>query len=352
MQPVHDFIQRAVDEEHFTHACLIVAQNGQPLIHESYGKAGLDSVFDLASLTKPLATTAVLMQLVAQNKLALKMRLFQAIPSLVGRPVGPLNFAQLLTHSAGLAAWYPFFEQVRDIPFSKRKAAVRRMLAGQTLEYKPDSTTLYSDLGFMLLGWAIEKSIGHRLDILAKKLIFRPLGLNSTFFVPLTKAGMRPKDFEKWPFVPTEKCPWRGRRLLGEVHDDNCHVMGGVAGHAGLFSIAHDVHLLTRELFAAYLGERSIFSPKVVRTFWDWRIPHSARALGWDRASDQERGNKVGFGPNTVGHLGFTGTSLWVDLDRAFWVIFLTNRVYKGREPNPMPQVRKGLHDLILRHVS
>ena len=210
----------------------------------------------------------------------------------------------------------------------------------------------YSDLGFILLDWALERCAGARLDKLAQRLVFDPLGLRRTRFVQLQRQGAL-GAVQALPVAPTERCPWRKRRLRGEVHDDNCHVMGGVAGHAGLFSTAFEVHLIVRELVsAACSGKSTLFSPAVVQRFFERdKTPGSTRALGWDTPS--LRGSSAGrlFSDWAVGHLGFTGTSIWIDLPRRLSVVLLTNRVYHGREPNPMIKLRPRLHDAVVRAI-
>ena len=258
------------------------------------------------------------------------------------------GFWHLLAHAAGLAAWRPYYQQLSSRPLRGRRHALRRLVAATPPEARAPAPMCYSDLGFILLDWALERCTGVRLDRLASRKVFRPLGLERTSFIDLERSPPQPHRGLS-PVVPTERCPWRRRRLRGEVHDDNCWVMGGVSGHAGLFSTAHDIHLLTRDLVAAYVGAPSLFSSRVVRRFFDHpRLAGSSRVLGWDTPSGDNSSAGSRFGPRTVGHLGFTGTSLWVDLERSLWVIFLTNRVYHGREPNPMPALRPRLHDAIL----
>ncbi len=348
MKRIHQLINAGLTQQHYQSASLLVAQGGQPLIHQAYGKAQLDSVFDLASLTKPLATTAVMMQLTAEGRLSPDTPLIRLLPELKWPGARDLRIWHLLCHAAGLTAWRPYYQELASRPARGRRQAMRRMVAATPPEAHAPAPTCYSDLGFILLDWALERCTGTRLDRLAHNKIFRPLGLTHTFFIDLDRAGPQVHHGRSL-IVPTERCPWRKRRLRGEVHDDNCWAMGGVSGHAGLFSTAHDIHLLTRSLVAAYHGAPSIFSRRVVRRFFNHSpLPGSSRVLGWDTPTAERSSAGRLFGPHTVGHLGFTGTSLWVDLERSLWIIFLTNRVYYGREPNPMPALRPRLHDAIM----
>ncbi|MBW2734465.1 MAG: serine hydrolase [Deltaproteobacteria bacterium] len=349
LRRLHQLIEDQIAARAFPSAVLLAALDGEPLIHQAYGKARLDSAFDLASLTKPLATTAAMMLLDAEGLLSPQTRLRELLPSLRTKEVGETPLSALLSHSSGLPAWQPYYERAATLGFKAAKQAVRRWAASESLVYEPGSRSLYSDLGFILLDWALERAVGKRLDRLLAQRLTKPLGLERMTFVDLESSqDARPRQ----PFVPTERCPRRGR-LLGEVHDDNTHAMGGISGHAGLFGSAFDVHLLTRELVAAYEGRRSIFSREVVRRYWRARpVRGGSWALGWDRPSGARPSGGGAFGPASVGHLGFTGTSLWIDPAARYWVIFLTNRVYGGREPNPMKVLRPRLHDTVARAVA
>ncbi len=352
MKRIHQLINAGLTHQHYQSASLLVALDGQPLIHQAYGKAQLDSVFDLASLTKPLATTAVMMQLTAEGRLSPDTPLTRLLPELKWPGAKDLRIWHLLSHAAGLAAWRPYYQELTSRPARGRRQAMRRMVAATPPEAHAPAPMCYSDLGFILLDWALERCAGTRLDRLAHNKIFRPLGLTHTFFIDLDRAAPLVHHGHSL-IVPTERCPWRKRRLRGEVHDDNCWAMGGVSGHAGLFSTAHDIHLLTRSLVAAYQGAPSLFSSRVVRRFFNHPpLPDSTRVLGWDTPTAERSSAGRLFGPHTVGHLGFTGTSLWVDLERSLWIIFLTNRVYYGREPNPMPALRPRLHDAIMSYCD
>lgn len=334
----------------FQSAVLLVGHGGQIALHEAYGRARLDSVFDLASLTKPLATVAALMQLAAQSKVDLASPLEALLDELRGRPAGRCLIWQLLSHSSGLPAWRPYYETLAQAEPARARAALFRRLCGEPLVAEPGVGALYSDLGFMLLGFALERVAGETLDRLAHRLVFGELGLTQTGFGPRAALDAGRAWCDESALVPTERIR-AGARLRGEVHDDNCRAVGGVCGHAGLFSSAYDVHLLARELIAAYQGRRSIFSAEVVRRHFDTRpVPNSSWALGWDTPHGVARPScGRHFGVRSVGHLGFTGTSLWIDLQRATWIVLLTNRVYYGREPNPMKHFRPRLHDAVMR---
>ena len=347
MNAVHRLMERGV-LRHFPHACLLVARDGQPLIHQAFGRARLETIFDVASLTKPLAATAAAMQLIADGALRVGDPVRRWVPEVDRPETRALRVSHLLDHSSGLPAWSPLYQQVAQISAPRRRHAVRRRVAVTPLEAPSGQRPVYSDLGFILLDWVLQRCSGQRLDRLAARRVYAPLGLSRTSFVDLAREPFLPPS----EFAPTERCPWRGRRLRAEVHDDNCHSMGGISGHAGLFSTAYEIHLLARELHAAHRGRRSIFETAVVRRFFAWRRPpDSTRCLGWDTPSPEGSSSGRLFSPHSVGHLGFTGTSLWIDLERSIWVILLTNRVHPGREPNPMKAFRPRLHDTIMREL-
>jgi CubicO group peptidase (beta-lactamase class C family) len=347
-QAVDRILREAITRGDFPSACLLAARDGHPALHAAYGRGELDTVYDLASLTKPLATTAALMLLHAEGRLAPSSRVVKWLPELDHQQARDLRLWHLLTHTSGLPAWRPFYEEVRRLPSSRRRTAVRQRAARTPLARRPGAETLYSDLGFILLDWIVERCAGTRLDRFLDRRLYRPMGLSRTLFVDLHRQ--RRPDL---PFAPTERCPWRGRRLVGEVHDDNCWAMGGVSGHAGLFSTAHEVHLLVSAVVTAYHGGPSPLERDVVREHLRLRPRRSkTRVLGWDTRAGPHSSAGKHFGPRSVGHLGFTGTSVWIDLERATWVVLLTNRVYRGRNPNPMPRLRPRLHDAVLRALG
>jgi CubicO group peptidase (beta-lactamase class C family) len=204
---------------------------------------------------------------------------------------------------------------------------------------------IYSDLGFMILEWMIEHVSGKRLDCFASEMIYNPLGVDNLFFVDLHTN-------RKWraPFAATEQCPWRKILLSGQVHDENAYVVGGIEGHAGLFGTAAAVYTLVRKLLSAYQGRDSdnLFQTKIVRLFFK-RLPKSDKALGFDMPSLKDSSAGHHFSANSVGHLGFTGTSFWMDLDRSVIVILLTNRVHPSRDNVAIKAFRPALHDAVMQ---
>ncbi len=321
----------------------------------------VDTVFDLSSLTKPLATGVAIMMLVADGSLRLDDPVAQLFADFAQHDKGTVTFRQLLSHCSGLAAWRPFFREIRDIEqrgeagflgSESAKRYVYREICGEQLEAAPGARALYSDLDFMLLGAAIEEISGRSLDRFCRERIFEPLALDSTAFLAIDRSASGPPTGDG--IAPTERCPWRGRVLCGEVHDDNAYAMGGVAGHAGLFGSARDLDRLAQRLRHAWRGGDDIVPAVVVREFWkiDGAVADSTWGLAWDTPAPERSRAGSGFSSNTFGHLGFTGTSIWIDLDRDCHVILLTNRVHPSRDNDQIREFRPMIHDCINQELD
>jgi CubicO group peptidase (beta-lactamase class C family) len=323
----------------------------------------LDTVFDLASLTKPLATALALMVLADRGQLDPGTPLGEVLPAAWLPPdKQPLTLGSLLTHRAGLPAWRPFYPEVLAAPAPARPDLLERLAAITPLENAPDTATLYSDLGFMLLTAVVERLSGENLDRFCRESIYRPLGLKTLGFIPLPKPAQtvpatenrKPKT-ENRIYAATEPGLIPGRPAGGEVHDENAWAAGGVAGHAGLFGTGREVfHLLTC-LWRAYGGEKvGPLNPEAVKLFFT--VPPGAdRALGFDTPGPDPAMRAAGrfFSPRSVGHLGFTGTSFWLDLDSGQMVVLLTNRVHLGRDDKTKIQAfRPRFHEAASRALG
>lgn len=329
-------------------------------------EVGADTVYDLASLTKPMATAAVLMKL----DIDLDAPVGPVVPELGtggASDAERVTFAQLLGHGSGLPAHLEFFHRLRAgerAGAASRREALLRMAAGTPLAYAPGQSTIYSDLGYIVLGFAIERITGMRLDQAVAALVTGPLDMRHTFFVDLddpARAPAPPGSVVHTPgglpvrIAPTEVCPYRGL-VHGEVHDDNAHAGGGIFGHAGLFGPAGDVARFAGAMVQAAAGQPVAgFAPDTVRRFFATRAaPDTTWRLGWDTPSTTPGVSHAGDAwPRTgVGHLGFTGTCMWLDPERGRFAVLLTNRVHPSRAHTGIRELRRAVMDAAWRYLD
>jgi len=314
-----------------------------------------DTLFDLASVTK-LFVAAVFMRLVESGAVTLETPVSAALPAFSGaRPIRPyedplqpgqfitlaeageveagdITFRQLLTHTSGLPAWRPLFHEA--------DAAAARALALTThFSFQPNTRVVYSDIGLILLGLAVEQLTGLALDVVVRQWVTGPLGLRRT--------GYRPSPVNN--IAPTEFCQWRGQRIVGEVHDENAARLGGVSGHAGLFSTAGDV-----ACFGQAFLDGALLSAETIAemTREQARDGNTRRGLGFALWSPDPDSSGHPFSSRAFGHTGFTGTSLWIDPERSLVVALLTNRVYHGRAPGGIAQLRVAFHRAVVESLS
>ncbi|MFZ5569182.1 MAG: serine hydrolase domain-containing protein [Thermodesulfobacteriota bacterium] len=358
MKDAHTLMKQAVTEGVFPGGVLVVSRAGRIQLCEAYGVTNLsggvsvtpETIFDLASLTKPLATTPAVMLLVQQRRLLLTDPIGPLLTSFASSPKSVIMIRQLLNHTSGLPDYREYYWQLAALPLKERSAALKGLLSREELVHPVGQRTVYSDLGFMILQWIVESIAGRRLDSFVTEEVYHPLGLNDLFFIDLFSTPET--DERKRVFAATEKCPWRKQVLEGVVHDDNAYVVGGVAGHAGLFGTALNVHELLVELSSCFSGgnHRGIFQREVVRTFLT-PPPDGGRPLGFDRPSGPNSSSGRYFSGQTVGHLGFTGTSFWMDLEKEVIVVLLTNRVHPSRTNEGIKAFRPNLHDTVMKSV-
>jgi serine-type D-Ala-D-Ala carboxypeptidase len=323
----------------------------------------LDTVFDLSSLTKPLATTVAVMMLSREAKMRLEDRVTRFFHNFGVHGKGYVSFRQLLAHCSGLAAWRPFYQQIADVEKTGKvnfmasrgaKEFVYEEIHREKPEYPPASKTLYSDLNFILLGETIEQVSGVTLNRFCRDKIFRALGLHATDFIDISLVRTRRLEPVPEMFAPTSICPLRKRLLVGEVDDENAFAMGGVAGHAGLFAPVREVDRIAHELFRCYAGRSEFVPQKIVREFWtrDKTVQGSTWALGWDSPSAEFSSSGHRFSPAAVGHLGFTGTSIWIEPEREIAISLLTNRVHPRRDNQAIRELRPKIHDLVMEALG
>jgi CubicO group peptidase (beta-lactamase class C family) len=295
-----------------------------------------ETVFDLASLTKILCTTPLVALAVEEGHLELSQCPFENWPG--------VTVEHLLRHQSGLVDWRPYYQAVNRRGWAGLPAG-RDQIVHAVLAEKPrgpaPADTLYSDPGFIALGHLVEKVLGDRLDRLYQRHILPHFGKSPPRFVPIFEKGFHPN----LPGVaPTERCPWRGRVIQGQVHDDNAFAMGGVAGHAGLFGSINGVLEIGGLLLEAMIGSTSV---PILSRWAAFAAAPGERGLGFDKPTP---GGSTGdaMGPRTAGHLGFTGVSLWADPDAAGGqgaaFVLLTNRVHPQRDAVGIRQLRIDFH--------
>jgi CubicO group peptidase (beta-lactamase class C family) len=352
-------MEEAVRSGVFTGGVLTVRKNGIIVYRSAHGHLALDNpaqvdfdtIFDLASLTKVLATSGLVLDLLSRGLIDLTNRVADFIPGFSGEGREEIQVAHLLEHSGGLVAHRPYFKDlpIQDVATLAGREAIRGRVRLERPETRPGSCALYSDLGFILLDWLIEVVTGRASDELFLERIAKPLALQDIFFIDLKDPTKAQAARAERVFAATEHCEWRRRTLVGEVHDENVYAMGGVSGHSGLFGTADDVLQLAAAWLDGFYGRAGLFDPSWVRRFFKKSAqPGSTRTLGFDTPSPEGSQSGRRFGPATVGHLGFTGTSLWLDPDQNLIVVLLTNRVHPTRANEAIKAFRPRLHDAIV----
>jgi CubicO group peptidase (beta-lactamase class C family) len=358
--PITKAMNAAVDAGVFPGAVLHVRFRGRLVVHRAFGSAALvpareparlETIYDLASLTKPLATVTAVLCLVRDGRLAVEDRLAGHVGELTGSAIGEATVYHLLTHSSGLPAWRPLYERIaeedRRMPGLLGSPAAEQLaltlIKQEPLEAPPGARSVYSDLGFILLGMVVERVAGESLPAYCRRSVFEPMQ------APLCFLGPGSADSTDRALVaPTEDDPWRGRLLRAEVHDENACALGGVAGHAGLFGTAAAVSAVVSRWLDSHAGRSSLLPPDLVRRFTARQdgIAGSSWALGWDTPSTPSSSGSR-FSPASFGHLGYTGTSIWVDPTVELEVVLLSNRVHPTRRNEAIQQFRPMIHDLI-----
>jgi beta-N-acetylhexosaminidase len=342
-------IDEQIRKRAFPGAALAVGLDGNLVFQKGYGKLDYsakapavtnETVYDLASLTKVITATTLAMQLYERGQLKLEHPVSRYFPGFVAEGRDKITIRHLLTHSSGLPAHLPLYKDL------KGKSAFVEKILQVPLESTPGTKGVYSDLGLILLGDIIEKLATKPLDQLAASRIFQPLGIAHTFF--------NPKPQWKKAIAPTENDPWRGRLVRGEVHDENAFAMGGVSAHAGLFGNTGDLAIFCQMLLngGVYDHRRIVRRTTLEKFIARQNFPEgSSRALGWDTPSNGSSAGTL-LSPNSFGHTGFTGTSIWIDPTRKLFVILLTNRVHPTRENNAIREVRRLVADGVVKAVD
>lgn len=374
-------MEKAVSDGVFPAADVLVAKGGEIVHHGQYGDAREGTCFDIASLTKPVCTATLVMMLVEEGLLKLTDNVYQWLAG-ARLPVHKLmTVEQLMNHTSGLPAWQPYF---RELPLDlvgteSGKSFILDACYHEEPVNPPGERTLYSDIGYIFLGEIVEQAGGAPLDILFANRIAQSLDLTNTFFVknigaPISTTGRRgfttadqhvptpkygrPEDRaqrkagERRRFAPTEDCPWRERVVHGEVDDQNAYALGGVAGHAGLFSTAADLHHFMLSFTNSYKGKDDWLPKESLHGFLKFKGAKPDVFLGgWNTPSLKNSASGRHFSRHTIGHLGYTGCSIWADMEKDFWVVLLTNRVNPTSTNEKIKAFRPQIHDLIYKEI-
>ena len=348
---LHGILDRA-----FPAAAAEVGRADGPLWRRAFGtltydpespQATPDTIFDLASLTKVIATTTLVMRAADDGLLTLDDRVAARFPEWRGADRAAVTVRDLLAHASGLPAYLPFFRNYTG------RIDFEPAICDTPLEYPPRAQSIYSDLGFILLGFLLEdvrrtssdrgrfdpsSALASQFRRIASFITIEPLAFNPP-------RSWRPRT------APTERDEWRGRLLTGEVHDENTWALGGAAGHAGLFGTAGALGAFAQSVLRTIAGERVLVESSTFRDFIRRTdIPGSSRALGWDTMLPTSScGSRMS--ATAIGHTGFTGTSLWIDWERDLYVVLLTNRVHPTRDNNRLRAIRPAFHDAVMEGI-
>jgi len=349
-------------EKAYQAAVLLAARGEEVLFHGSAGAARPSSIFDVASVTKPLV--ASLFHLLAQQgTLSPNGKVSDVLPVRSPDPAYPeITFLQLLSHTSGLPAYRPFFRDLREAEGREG----RRMWGTAegydrivdhalrlSLEHRPGTACVYSDPGYIVLGRAMEAASFTTLDRLLHREVTAPLGMRDTCYLPLSALS----ECETERIMSTGHSGDRGREKVGEADDENAAAMGGIAGHAGVFSTAYDLFLFAREILRARQGEGRVLTMRSAREMTA-RVPDPPgcpRTPGWDTPTPSAKGGSQAgsrFPEGSIGHLGWTGCSVWIDLTREITIVLLANRVYYGQDNDRLKELRPRIHDAVMEAAA
>jgi len=346
---VDEIIQLAIKDSAFPGAVILISKEGKIIYEKAFGHLTYDdtsatvtinTIYDIASLTKVIATTTAVMICYDKNLFSLDDPVAKYLPEFSQNGKEKVTIKNLLLHNSGLPAFKRFYKI-----FSSADEIIKDIYK-TALSYKPGSKTVYSDLGFITLTKIVEQVTGKGFDVFCKEEIFIPLQMNSTFF--------NPPDSLIYKIAPTEYDNyWRNKLVWGEVHDETASLLNGVAGHAGLFSTAKDLsNLLQMLLDGGRYKNIQLIIPETVKLFTNRYSDKSTRLLGWDTKSGEKSSAGNLFDITSFGHTGFTGTSVWIDPTRNLFLVFLTNRVYPTRENKKLYKVRPALHDEVINALN
>jgi CubicO group peptidase (beta-lactamase class C family) len=337
-------LDRAIADSAFPGAYAVVGNHERVLAERGVGRldwspsAAPDehTLWDLASLTKVVGLTSVMMQLVEQGTVSLDAPLQQYLPEWTGRNKERVTVRHLLTHTSGLPAFKAYDQQTHD------PDSLAKLMFGTALDTVPSARMVYSDIGAYMLGRLVERMCGKTLDECVRLRLTAPLGMTETMFRPSPSLLAR--------IAPTEFDSLRGGLVRGKVHDERAYYLGGVSAHAGLFSSAHDLARFARMyLNGGSLDNVRIFTPTTIRLFTTRQVEN--RALGWQKPDGSNSAGHL-MSADAFGHTGFTGTSIWIDPQRDIFIILLSNRVNPTRANTRINQVRVALADAVMSTIT
>ena len=358
-------LQQHIDAGEFPSAVYLVAERGQAVYEDALGYSvvepyrlanKVDTIYDLASLTKPLITGLLCARRIELGELTLDSSVSHYLAEFDRTDKQMITIRELLTHTSGLPAWKPLYLLTEDQP-DRAAGAV----ASLDLEYKPGTRVVYSDLGFIALGILLERMTGHRIAEMAQREIFEPLKLQQTFFNPEVAVQTGIAACETGNAYEVDMCKQTGaaeyvnsrqRLIWGEVHDGNAFFLGGAAGHAGLFSTAAETYLLAQQFLS---DSTKLLKPDTCKLFRENMTPglEEARSIGWQLATTKDSTGGTDLPRDSFGHNGFTGTSVWIDPDHQRVFILLTNRTHAHALPFAnINAVRREFHHLAARDLK
>lgn len=362
---ISEFLRSRISEGDFPSAVYVVAEKGHAVFGDALGNsviqpanhaATLKTIYDLASLTKPLVTGLLCAQFVESAELTLEGSVADYLPEFNRPDKSAITMRQLLTHTSGLPAWRPLYL------LSDSVDGALAAIANEPLEYQPGGRVVYSDLGFIALGFLLQRLSGQSLADLAQQKIFRPLQLQNTFFNPAEalRTGIAAcetgnayeRDMCERNFQSNQQSHWRNEVIWGQVHDGNAHFLGGAAGHAGLFSNAEETLIIGNQFIGA---QSQLLSKETCDLFRQNITPglSEARSFAWQLAATKDSTAGSALPPEAFGHTGFTGTSCWIDAEHQRIFILLTNRTHQRALPFAnLNSVRREFHTLAVAALA
>lgn len=349
---IQNDLQQAFENQFFTAVEVLQAQSGKIVFHKKIFQVKEEKYFDLASLTKPLSAAFLMMLAVQEKELSLEDKVNEILPT---KNLKNVPVWRLLNHTSPLVYWYAFGQDYsfQKQGFQKRRQEIFQRVFHEKQFQRRSFRTLYSDLGYMALTSLLETVYQKRIDQLFKEKIAEPLKIEKgIFYHPLSQKLL----FAESDFVPSEKfCLYRKKKIQAEVMDKNAWLMDGVSGHAGLFGTAKSIHFILKEWSLALRGKSKILEQDIAEKFLlptlKRKVSRRYFTLGLDTPTKPGSLSGIHFTKKTIGHLGYSGTSFWWDMEKDVWMIVLTNGRYYGREDPPFLKWLPGLYNQLMKDI-